>query len=250
MTNQNVSGAVQSQPGTRNQSWPWFYVITHGQLSRANTVALEDQRMWDRINCLIDSVADQPYALQIRYHLKCWLKYLRKYQKISEDYKLPHMHNVTLREVQTIFFNHIRTVIFEEHELRSLQSHLRDYRSIISQYGFPTSVAKSSYVKDILTREFESKIGFHSRSQRNQCEIVYMTCQGVVHMLKQHSPPDWCQEWATGVQCGWAAQRWYHPVAVKGRRARGGASCKGEKDKPPWYQHPHQRRQDAGSYTL
>ena len=37
----------------------------------------------------------------------------------------------------TIFFYHIRAIIFEEHELRSLQSLLRDYSSIVSRYGFP-----------------------------------------------------------------------------------------------------------------
>ena len=43
--------------------------------SHVHTVALEDQKMRDRINCLIDSAGDQPYALEIRYHHKCWLKY-------------------------------------------------------------------------------------------------------------------------------------------------------------------------------
>ena len=37
-----------------------------------------------------------------------------------------------------MFFDYIGKVVFEEHELRSLQSLLRDYRSIISQYGFHT----------------------------------------------------------------------------------------------------------------
>jgi len=32
---------------------------------------------------------------------------------------------------------------------------------------------KSSYIKEILTREFESKIGFHSRPQKNLSELVY-----------------------------------------------------------------------------
>ncbi|KAK1879203.1 U3 small nucleolar RNA-associated protein 10 [Dissostichus eleginoides] len=106
---------------------------------------------------------------------KCWFKYVRNYQRMSEDDKLPHMHNVTLREAQTIFFDNIRTVIFDEHELRSLQSLLRDYSSIVSRYGFPTSGVKSSYIKDILTREFKDKIGFHSRPQRNQSDLVYDT---------------------------------------------------------------------------
>ena len=105
----------------------------------SHSVALEDQKMRDRINCLIDSAADQPYALKIRYHHKCCLKYVRKFQRMSEDDKLPQMQNVTYREVQTMFFDHTRKVIFEEHELRSLQSLLQDYCSIISQFGFPTS---------------------------------------------------------------------------------------------------------------
>ena len=61
---------------------------------------------------------------------------------------------------------------------RSLQSLLQDYNSIISRYGFPTSGVKSSYIKDILTREFGSKIGFHSRSRRNQSDLVYDTSGG------------------------------------------------------------------------
>jgi len=158
---------------------------------KSHTVALEDQKMRDRINCLIDSAGDQPYALEIRYHPKCWLKYVRNYQRMSEDDKLPHVHNVTLREAQTMFFNHIRKVIFEEHELRSLQSLLRDYNSLISQYGFPTSGVKSSYIKTILTREFELAL-------RKAIVKWSMTHLGVVHMLKQHSPllesvaSSWC----------------------------------------------------------
>lgn len=145
---------------------------------KSHTVALEDQRMRDRINCLIESATDQPCALEIRYPTKCWLKYVRSYQKMSEDDRLSRMHNVTLQEAQTIFFDHIRMVIFNEHELRSLQSLLRDYNSIISRYGFPTSGVKSSYIKYILTREFEGKIGFHSRSRRNQSDLVYDTSGG------------------------------------------------------------------------
>lgn len=92
-----------------DQSWTAF---------KSHTVALEYQVMHDRINCVIDSAADQPYALEMRYHLKCWLKHVRRYQKMSEDDKLPLMHNVTLSQAQTMFFDHVKTVIFVEHELR------------------------------------------------------------------------------------------------------------------------------------
>jgi len=61
-----------------------------------------------------------------------------------------------------MFFDHVRAVIFKEHELRSLQSLLREYNATIFRYGFSTSGVKSSYIKDILTQEFEGKIGFHT----------------------------------------------------------------------------------------
>jgi len=34
---------------------------------------------------------------------------------------------------------------------------------------------KSSYIKEILTREFESRIGFYSPPQKNLSELVYDT---------------------------------------------------------------------------
>ena len=36
----------------------------------------------------------------------------------------------------------------------------------------------SFFIKDILTREFEGKIGFHSRPQRNQSDLIYDTSGG------------------------------------------------------------------------
>ena len=65
---------------------------------KSHTVALEDQTMQDKINFLNDSAADQPYALEIRYHHKFWLKYC------NEDYKLPQLQNITYHDVQTMFF--------------------------------------------------------------------------------------------------------------------------------------------------
>ena len=67
----------------------------HGKLLNG-TLALEDQKMQDRINCLIDFAAVNPYAIEIRYHHKCWLKYVRSYQKMSEDDKLPYTYDVML----------------------------------------------------------------------------------------------------------------------------------------------------------
>ena len=58
---------------------------------KSHTVALDIQNMRDRINCLIELTSEQPYAVEIRYRLKCWLKYVRNYQKMTEDEKLPRM---------------------------------------------------------------------------------------------------------------------------------------------------------------
>ncbi len=71
---------------------------------KSHTVAVEDQVMGDQINCMIDSAVEQPSAIEIRYHLKCWLKYVRSYQKMNDDDKLPRMQNVTHPEPQTVFF--------------------------------------------------------------------------------------------------------------------------------------------------
>ena len=158
-----------------------LYLISYDHAWAAfkrHTVMLDDTEMRDRINCIIDNAADDPYALEIRYHSKCWLKFVWKNRKMSDDDKVPLMQDVTLREAQTIFFDHIRSVIFQEHELRSLQSLLHDYKSIISRYGFPTDGVKSSYIKNILSRKFQNNIGFHSRSQKNQSDLVYDTQGG------------------------------------------------------------------------
>ena len=41
---------------------------------KSHTLILDDQDMRDRINCLIDFAADDPFAIEIRYHKACWLK--------------------------------------------------------------------------------------------------------------------------------------------------------------------------------
>ena len=50
---------------------------------------------------------------------------------------------------------------------------LTDNRSITSRYGFLTSTIKSSFIKDILSHEFEGMIGFQSCLQRKQSDLVY-----------------------------------------------------------------------------
>ena len=130
--------------------------------------------MLDRINCLIDSITD-PFSTEIRYHHKCWLKYVGQYQKMSVEEKLPLMHDVTYRETQSMFIDHVRQVVCVDHEIITLQGLLREYKSIMWTYGLPNLGVKSSYVKEMLVREFGYGIGFHVPPRKNQSEVVYNT---------------------------------------------------------------------------
>ena len=76
-----------------------------------------------------------------------------------------------------MFIDHAREVIFCDHEIRTLQGLLRDYKSIVSMYGLPMLGVKSSYVKELLVQEFGAGIAFYV-PQRNQSEVVYDTSGG------------------------------------------------------------------------
>ena len=130
--------------------------------------------MRNRINCLIDSIT-YPFSTEIRYHHKCWLKYVGQYPKMSVEEKLPLMHDVTYREAQTMFIDHVRQVVFVDHEIITLQGLLREYKSIMGTYGLPNLGVKSSYVKEMLVREFGDGIDFHVTPRKNQSEVVYDT---------------------------------------------------------------------------
>ena len=91
MIKQNVSGVAKQESWNKASS---YFIWLCMETFKRHTVALEDQTMRDQINCLINFAADNSYALEIRHHHKCWLKYVRNYQRMSEDDKLPYLHNV------------------------------------------------------------------------------------------------------------------------------------------------------------
>ena len=92
-----------------------------------------------------------------------------------------HLKSVSLMEAKNLLFGHIDTVIFDEHEIHSLQSLLADYRRIVSDYGYPVGNVKSHYVKSLLVKEYKDKIvkeykdkiGFKERSNPTMREWVY-----------------------------------------------------------------------------
>ena len=165
----------------RTGKWLLISYIPAWNVFKSHTVVLQDDAMRDRINRLIDSITD-PFSTEIRYHHKCWLKYIGAYQKISVEQQHNLLNDVTFREAQTMFIDHARRVIFEDHEIRTLQGLLHDYKTIVGTYGFPTTGVKSSYMKEILLREFGVGIGFHVRAQKNQSEVVYDTTGGASYI--------------------------------------------------------------------
>ena len=72
-------------------------------------------------------------------------------------------------------------VIFDNHELHTLQGLLIDYKRIISNFGHD-SVVKSSYLKKILVKEFGEGIGFHERLPKNVSEVVFDAAAGGTYM--------------------------------------------------------------------
>lgn len=140
---------------------------------KLHTIHLEDNVLRSRLNTLIASIPDceTAFGWEIRYHRGCWRDFITHAKPLSDE-SVQHLQGVNLREAQAIFFNHVRQVIFEDHEFRTVQSLLQDYQRIISNHGHYSKV-KSSYVKDILMKEFEEDIGFHQRSQKNASELVF-----------------------------------------------------------------------------
>ena len=50
---------------------------------------------------------------------------------MSVEEKLPLMHDVSYREAQTMFIDHVHQVVFVDHEIITLQGLLREYKSIM-----------------------------------------------------------------------------------------------------------------------
>ena len=89
-----------------------------------------------------------------------------------------HLRNATYSESKQMFFKKIDQVIFAEHEIRSLQSLLHEYRQIAREYGLDLGKLKSSYVKEVLINEYGDDIGFQERPEKNKSEFVYDTKGG------------------------------------------------------------------------
>ena len=110
--------------------------------------------MRGRLDAYISSIPDchTAFGVEIRSHRKCWQDHVRNVQPLTAE-SSPHLQQVSLRQAQVIFLELADQVIYKDHGHRSN--------------------AKSSYVKEIMIREFGDCIAFYERTQQNLSDIVY-----------------------------------------------------------------------------
>ena len=127
---------------------------------------LEDLEMKRRINCLIYYTVDAP-ADDISYHMSCWTKYVLPAIELGLQ---SHLQNINLDDGRQLFFRRVDEIIFQKREIRALQWLLSDYKVIIGDYGIEVNDMKSSYLKELLVKEYGDSIGFQPPIQKNKSE--------------------------------------------------------------------------------
>ena len=140
---------------------------------KGHTILLEDDEIRTSITTLIDFMdsGTYPFAIDMRYHHSCWQEHVSHPVLTDKDHI--HLQNISLIEAKYLFFRHVQKVIFEEHEIRTLQSLLKEYMTVMENYNHSAYGVKSSFLKTLVIREYGDSIGFHERHQKNESEAVY-----------------------------------------------------------------------------
>ena len=60
-----------------------------------------------------------------------------------------------------MFLKHVQKVILELNKPRTLQGLLKDYKTILHNFGFPTNSVKSAAINILIQKEFGDHVGFH-----------------------------------------------------------------------------------------
>eukprot|EP00112_Aurelia_sp_Birch-Aquarium-sp1_P018096 Seg4270.2 transcript_id=Seg4270.2/GoldUCD/mRNA.D3Y31 product="hypothetical protein" protein_id=Seg4270.2/GoldUCD/D3Y31 len=138
---------------------------------KEHTIFLKEDQMRDRILAVIAATHD-PFATEIYYHRSCWKKHIRLTYETT-DSAITHAQNMRINEVKELFFQHVRKVVLDLNEPRTLQGLLLDYRNIADNFGFSTEGIKTSKIKQMLADQFPGQLGFHDRYHKNQSTLVY-----------------------------------------------------------------------------
>ena len=146
-----------------NQGWRAF---------KRHTVLIKDSKLRERIERVAESTSQlsDPFAADIVYHYSCWMDY------ITNPLQLPtagHFENVTQFEMKNLFLRYVDQIIFSDHEIRTTQSLLLEYKRLASEYGFVSGEVRGSYIKDMLIQEYGDLIGFRELKEKNKSELVF-----------------------------------------------------------------------------
>ena len=98
---------------------------------KASVLYVEDIDMRTRLRKVVDSTKD-PFATHIRYHVKCFKKYLKP---VYDDKCDDHMQHMNLSDIKQKFLEEVRKKIFEDGEARTLKRLTLDYELIRLNFG-------------------------------------------------------------------------------------------------------------------
>ena len=84
----------------------------------------------------------------MRYHHSCWQEH-ESHPVLSDEDHI-HLQNVSLIEAKYLFFSHVQKVIFEELDIKTLHSLLKEYMAIMENYNHSVYGVKSSFLKTLL----------------------------------------------------------------------------------------------------
>ena len=76
-------------------------------------------------------------------------------------------------DIEKVFLDHVKKVVIDRHEPRTLQGLLEDYNSIIEKHNQDKVCQRSATLKALLQDKFGSQLGFHERFHINKNTIVY-----------------------------------------------------------------------------
>ena len=144
---------------------------------KSHTIFIDDSELKTRWQNLITGSTDL-FVAEIRYHPACWRKYISNTKDEFED--LPYQ-NVQVQEVKQFFFNHVKNVILEENEPRTLKGLLEAYNKMLENYNFK-KCERTLLLKEMLQKEFGQSICFHDRFQKHQRCIVFDVSKGGMYI--------------------------------------------------------------------
>ena len=138
---------------------------------KRHTVLIEDKELRVRIERVAESTSQllDPFAADIVYHPSCWMRYVS--HPLQRPCTTGHFENVTFFEMKNLFLRYIDQIIFIDHEIRTTQSLLLEYKRLAFEYGFTCGEVRGSYIKDMLIREYGELIGFRERKEEKKVSL-------------------------------------------------------------------------------